>query len=784
MLFSGILCAMSFVCIFSGHSHGAAESDRVLKLPGWSGDLPSKVYSGYLDVNWANETRNMHYVFIEAEHEPSLAPVVFWTNGGPGCSSMEGLMTEFGPFTFAKTDPSRLVRNPFTWNVASNILYLEQPVGVGFSYREAHKGDNLDKLVVTDEIAAEDNYQALRRFFALFPEYSRNKFFISGESYAGVYVPMLAERVTMGMDAAEWSKANGMPVMAGVLVGNGCTGEDSVSCGILPGGDFTSSGLGQDVQMARWHALIDKQVYDELMSCSPNAPFDTYTGCWTIQSTWGADCWINDPAEGWLWTGNDTSVGKNCTASSISSEGYCEFECSTGHRCCAASEKMDAAMGNINVYDVYGKCMADTGSKATPRAKRHPHDWLRAKNSWSKPRKAGFDACMGSDGPLQTWLRRDDVRAALHIPPSVPSFVECADPPQLYYQKTKKDVVPIYPVLLAHGVRVLIFTGDVDAAVPWTGTYNWTHTLAQRMGWNASSAWQAWNVDGQVAGYRSQWGNMVFSTIRDAGHMVPETQPERALAMYTRFLHADAQPWLSATPGEGSTGGDAQGTGEAGPKLQASLKEETGVLKASAAGGLGPYIYRWYNGDRLQATQNVATLQLGAPRGAGTYLCKVTDMLGDTVNTEAIELDSATGSCPAEGMLLQAKGRQVLRQYQLDYDAAEIAAMLSSAAVPLPKVPGEDALRERLKQTLDLLDGIAPNTSSPRADPSAETELQKDESAAVASALVLCAVALWVLMGLALYMAWRTCGEAQGTGVKHDTIDVEFHDTINTARTF
>lgn len=77
--------------------HGTAESDRIKQLWGYDGDLDEhKMYSGYLNLDDGNKF--YHYWFIEANDSDSK-PWALWLNGGPGCSSMEGLFTENGPFT-------------------------------------------------------------------------------------------------------------------------------------------------------------------------------------------------------------------------------------------------------------------------------------------------------------------------------------------------------------------------------------------------------------------------------------------------------------------------------------------------------------------------------------------------------------------------------------------------------------------------------------------------------------------------------------------------------------
>lgn len=156
-----------------------AMADKVTNLPGLQFDPTFSQFSGYLQVS---PTRRIHYWFIESMNNPSEDPVVFWTNGGPGCSGLLGLGTEMGPFIF--NSGGKLTLNPYTWNNIANILYVEQPAGVGFS-----SFTSPDDAKVGDERAAIDNYELIQQFFNRFPEKKQNDFYIASESFGGHYIP-------------------------------------------------------------------------------------------------------------------------------------------------------------------------------------------------------------------------------------------------------------------------------------------------------------------------------------------------------------------------------------------------------------------------------------------------------------------------------------------------------------------------------------------------------------------------------------------------------------------
>ncbi|KAJ8476255.1 hypothetical protein OPV22_019982 [Ensete ventricosum] len=161
------------------------RSDMITKLPGQP-PVSFQQFSGYITVDQLDR-RALFYYFAEAEVDPSTKPLVLWLNGGPGCSSVGvGAFSENGPF---RPKGAVLVRNEYSWNKEANMLYLETPAGVGFSY----SGDSSYYEGVNDQMTAMDNLVFLQRWFTKFPQYEGRDLYIAGESYAGHYVPQLAQ---------------------------------------------------------------------------------------------------------------------------------------------------------------------------------------------------------------------------------------------------------------------------------------------------------------------------------------------------------------------------------------------------------------------------------------------------------------------------------------------------------------------------------------------------------------------------------------------------------------
>ncbi|KAJ3701508.1 hypothetical protein LUZ61_005213 [Rhynchospora tenuis] len=165
-----------------------SHSEKITSLPGQP-LVNFEQHSGYIEVgdNVSSKNRGLFYYFVQAEMDPASKPLVLWLNGGPGCSSLGvGAFSENGPF---RPNGQNLVRNEYSWNKEANMLYLETPAGVGFSYSmDTSYYDNVD-----DKMTARDNLVFLQRWLEKFPQYKSHDLYIAGESYAGHYIPQLAE---------------------------------------------------------------------------------------------------------------------------------------------------------------------------------------------------------------------------------------------------------------------------------------------------------------------------------------------------------------------------------------------------------------------------------------------------------------------------------------------------------------------------------------------------------------------------------------------------------------
>lgn len=221
----------------SGYTEKAL-ADQVTNLPGAENlDIPFNQFSGYLNIS---ETKQMHYWMVESMNDPATDPIAFWTNGGPGCSGLLGFMSEQGPFRPQK-DMS-LAFNDYAWNKVANMVFVEQPCGVGYSYSSAE--DTSEDYKHDDASAATDNYNMIQEWLKAFPEYAENDLYYTSESYGGHYMPTLAKEIVDKNAAGENPKIN----YKGFAVGNPATTFESTTPAML--------------QMYWGHQVVAKPTWD------------------------------------------------------------------------------------------------------------------------------------------------------------------------------------------------------------------------------------------------------------------------------------------------------------------------------------------------------------------------------------------------------------------------------------------------------------------------------------------------------------------------------------------
>ncbi|KAJ2953882.1 hypothetical protein O0L34_g1509 [Tuta absoluta] len=167
-------------------------------------------HAGFLTVDPEKNSNTFFWYFPVEGENAGKAPWIIWLQGGPGASSLAGLFDEIGPFEYID---GQLKRRKHAWTNNHSVLFIDNPVGVGYSFTEKEDG-----FATEMEEYATHLYNATQQFLTIFPELRKAPLFLAGESYAGRYVPALAARIEA---AAEGKQINQPTItLEGIILGN------------------------------------------------------------------------------------------------------------------------------------------------------------------------------------------------------------------------------------------------------------------------------------------------------------------------------------------------------------------------------------------------------------------------------------------------------------------------------------------------------------------------------------------------------------------------------------
>jgi len=211
--------------------------------------------------------------------------------------------------------------------------------------------------------------------------------------------------------------------------------------------------------------------------------------------------------------------------------------------------EMRRQVGPHNVYNIYDNCpktaafLERTGKNMgwlTSFLRKNLHDSFSA-HAQLKDMNGGFD--WNCNGDIESWIKQPEVMKALHL--------EGESGSRFSYHQSGPASITLYPELVTK-LRILIFNGDADACVPYIANENWIARIESAEHIQEAEPWTPWFTSNKAApaGYKTTYDipakvpgrdvSFAFQTIRLAGHMVPQFQPEAGLAMISDFFAGDS----------------------------------------------------------------------------------------------------------------------------------------------------------------------------------------------------------------------------------------------------
>ncbi|KAL9029187.1 MAG: hypothetical protein Q9196_002538 [Gyalolechia fulgens] len=468
-------------------------------------------YSGYVDL--APDAHTFFW-FFEARNNPAEAPLTVWLNGGPGSDSLIGLFQELGPCNVTEDLVSMV--NPYSWTEVSNMLFISQPLGTGFSYSESEPGSlnpftgevenstygvdgrwpviNATELDTTD-LSAIATWHVLQGFLANLPQLDSKvgsgtkTFNLWTESYGGHYGPAFFNYFYEQNEMIRNGTTNGTELIFDTLgIGNGIIDLYTQAPYYPEFTQYNSYGI----------QLVNETVYDYMKF----ACFMPDIGCL-------------DQVAACREANRSTEVGQL----------YCQ---QATDQCRTNVEEPYYEFGGRGVYDI-----------------RHPYD---------DPTPPPY---------FNDYLNQAAVQNALGV--------------NLNYTQSNNDVAYAfansgdfaYPnfiedleTILNNSIRVTLFYGDADYICNWLGgqavslAVNYTNKAEF-----AAAGYAPFMVDGTEYGEVREYGNFSFLRIYEAGHEVPFYQPLASLEFFRRVLGGrDIAQGTTQVTGTYSTNGNANST--------------------------------------------------------------------------------------------------------------------------------------------------------------------------------------------------------------------------------
>ena len=454
LVFATLLFAATSRLVFAEQ-----DSDEVLSVPGYNGPpLCWKHFAGYLPTEGE---KRLFYWYHEATSDSLKKPLILWLNGGPGCSSLGGMFGELGPFVVSMEQNVTL--NPYTFNRVANVIFIEQPAGVGFSYPNGNANDTT---------TAADTVYALRAFLKKHPELQGREFYVMGESYGGHYVPNTAKQI-QDTNAYLPSGSPDRINLIGFAVGNGYTDWEL---------DFNAN-----VPNGRFHAMCSQSEFEAAQAaCDGN-----YSRC--------------------FWPRADVECPDKCGKAVQEVVDFAE----------------DGSIDIYDIYDdvcLPGSSRVETQQTVLLRERRQALE--KHLNLEGRKLRATispvFPTCI--DNSSATYLNRPDVQEAIHVRPGTIPNGKWSDCGNVKYDFNYESELPNYRNWVkqdAGALEILIYNGDADFILSHMGNAAW---IKEGLQLPKTQEWSKWRgSDGQVAGYFEKYETanaqkpLTFLTVKGAG---------------------------------------------------------------------------------------------------------------------------------------------------------------------------------------------------------------------------------------------------------------------------
>ncbi|KAJ9563461.1 hypothetical protein OSB04_008621 [Centaurea solstitialis] len=492
----GFMVLLILLLVLQSHMLQLSQSKSIVgNLPGFSGELPFELQTGYVPAYIGvgkNEDIQLFYYFVKSERNPDRDPLLLYLTGGPGTSGIIPFLYQIGPLNFKYGNENRsevkLESNPYSWTKTANIIFIDLPVGTGFSYAKTYESSrSRDSLVVTHA------YDFIRKWLLHHPTFLSNPLYITGYLTWDLSFQMSFQKYTMGF-----------------LIVNPLTDK------LI---DFNSI-----VEFAYRSGLMDDEIYESAKeNCGGKYVYFDPNNTMCLNSLQRVnECLAQVNIGNILDTACNAQDPNAFCRESIYL--YSNIWANTKAvrqalhiREVSASYTLNGRLTNDNVI-----CWSLTSAI---------HDPFNLYIYWNLPIffvdsfRLICEYTFDVQGTVDKWLFTNMSIRALY-----------GKSDTIYYSYDIFSSLASHKQLLDKNCRALIINGDHDMTFPYVGTRQWIDLLNLK----TQTTWKPWFVRTQIAGYFKTYSKakytLKYATIKDGGHSVALYKPEESMIVVQTWL--------------------------------------------------------------------------------------------------------------------------------------------------------------------------------------------------------------------------------------------------------
>lgn len=478
---------------FSEKRSSAQNDYLVPNLPGLLDNIAETdqplMHAGYLLLYKENNTNYFFWKFSDKNKAPEAENrTIFWLNGGPGCSSMDGALMEAGPLRV--NENQQVVYNTGSWHKKGDIVFVDQPAGTGFSYTDAYDTELYQVKY--------DFLKFLEKYFEVFPEQRSYEITLAGESYAGQYIPYIA---------------------AGILEHNRQAGEK-----------YRMSRDTADLGVLKGNSMRDDRSSDDSLSDTPKQLQDI-PAQYNLKGLVIGNGWISPNTQSLSYLPYAVQAGL------ISTDHPQWLKVLDQHMKCqdlVAGAKVTDTFGANRVVDKVCEGVLSVLLQVTQDYKASKDQ--QCYNMYDYTLKDSYPSC-GMNWPpdleyVYPFLRQDSVMELLHIDhPS--KWHECSlKVSSMFRARNLKPSITLFDGILQE-IPIVLFHGNRDIICNYIGAED----MIKKLEWGGSRGYSDdvvvydWLYNDTVLGYIKSERNLTFVNVFDASHMVPFDKPETSRAL-------------------------------------------------------------------------------------------------------------------------------------------------------------------------------------------------------------------------------------------------------------